>query len=419
MHTEESDMRARYQGGYLRLGHRKQGPNCWEFLWWDTEPTGQRVRRKAVIGTVQQYPNIEDAWHASNGLRVSINEARNRQPEQPVTVADLIDHYTQTELSSDQIDGGKAHATRVVYRNFLARWVRPAWGRLNIRAVRTTAVEQWLRQLPRGDGKPLAPSTKAKIRNVMSVLFNHAIRYEWLEQGKNPILLVRQSAKRQTIPECLEPEELQALLSQLERCFRVMVFLDAATGLRRSELLALKWEDIDFDELQISVRRSIYLNFVGNCKTEASRKPVPIDPVLAAELWAWRQDSAYGQPQDWVFASPHRQGRHPYWPDILLSRVVRPAAARAGIRKHIGWHTFRHSFSTMLMANGENVKVVQELMRHATCRCTLEIYSQARIQAKREAQRRVVEMIFPQEPEAIVTKGPVEVDAFGWCDLNW
>ena len=73
----------------------------------------------------------------------------------------------------------------------------------------------------------------------------------------------------------------------------------------------------------------------------------------------------------------------------------------------------------MLMANGENVKVVQELMRHATCRCTLEIYSQARIQAKREAQRRVVEMIFPQEPEAIVTKGPVEVDAFGWCDLNW
>jgi hypothetical protein len=54
----------------------------------------------------------------------------------------------------------------------------------------------------------------------------------------------------------------------------------------------------------------------------------------------------------------------------------------------------------MLMANGENVNVVQELMRHANCRCTLEIYSQAWPQAKREAQHRVVEMIFPHEQEA-------------------
>jgi integrase len=252
----------------------------------------------------------------------------------------------------------------------------------------------------RADGGPLAPSTKAKIRNVMSVLFNHAIRQEWLEQGKNPILLVRQGAKRQTIPEYLEPEELRALLSQLDHCFRVMVLLDAATGLRRSELLALKWEDVDFERLQINVRRSIYLNVVGNCKTEASRKPVPLDLTLASELWTWKQDSAYGQPNDWVFASPHSRGKNPYWPDILLSRVVRPAAARAGIQKHIGWHTFRHSFSTMLMANGENVKVVQELMRHANCRCTLEIYSQARLQAKRDAQHRVVEMIIPREREA-------------------
>jgi integrase len=124
----------------------------------------------------------------------------------------------------------------------------------------------------------------------MSTLFNHAIRYEWLEQGRNPILLVRQSAKRQKIPECLEPEELRALLSQLDRRFRVMVQLDAPSGLRRSELLALKWSDVDFDELQINVRRSIYLNVIGNCKTEASRKPVPMDPMLASELWSWKQD---------------------------------------------------------------------------------------------------------------------------------
>ena len=77
---------------------------------------------------------------------------------------------------------------------------------------------------------------------------------------------------------------------------------------------------------------------------------------------------------------------------VLLRRV-------AGIQKHIGWHTFRHSFSTMLIANGENVKVVQELLRHSNCRCTLEIYSQARVEAKRDAQHRIIEMIVPVERE--------------------
>lgn len=397
-------MRVRYQRGYLRLGHRRCGPDCWEFLWWDREPTGMRVRRKAVIGTIQQYPNVEDAWQASNGLRVSINETRNRQPEQAITVADLVDHYSATELAGDPVDGGKSHATRTVYREFLTRWVKPTWGSLNIRDVRTIAVERWLHQLLPKDGSPLAPSTKAKIRNLMSVLFNHAIRQEWLEQGRNPILLVRQSAKRQRIPAWLEPEELRAILSQLDWCFRVMVFLDAATGLRRSELLALKWGDVEFDNLQIRVQRSIYMNVVGDCKTEASKRPVPMDPILAAELRTWKQHSSYSQPYDWVFASPRTNGKAPCWPDILLSRVVRPAVARAGIQKHVGWHTFRHSFSTMLIANGENVKVVQELMRHANCRCTLDIYSQARIQAKRDAQHRIIEMNVPQEQEATRAK---------------
>lgn len=388
-------MRVRHQNGYLRLVPRKNGLPCWEFLWRDTETTGRRVRHAAVIGSLQELPSADDAWQASNGLRVSINEARNRQREQSVTVGNLIDHYIETELGSDLGDGTKSHATRTVYTEYLNRWIRPAWGELNIRGVRTIAVENWLCQLVRNDGNPMAPSTKAKIRNLMSVLFNHAIRYEWLEQGKNPILLVRQSAKRQKIPEYLEAEELGALLSELHRLFRTMVFLDAATGLRRSELLALKWKDIDFDRQQINVQRSIYLNVVGNCKTEASRKPVPMDPALATELRTWKREACYTQPDDWVFASLRTRGTRPYWPDTAMSRVIRPATARAGIENHIGWHTFRRSYSTLLVSNGENVKVVQELMRHTNCRSTLEIYSQARDEAKRAAQHRVVEMICP------------------------
>lgn len=240
-------MRARYQRGHLRLGSRKVGPACWEFLWWDVEPTGIRVRRTAAIGTIHKYPTVEDACQASNGLRVSINEARNRQREQAQPVADLIDHYDKAGLSGSPGDRRKSHATRIVYNDFLYRWVRPVWGTLDVRAVRTIAVERWLHDLKRRDGKAMASATKARIRNVMSVLFNHAVRYEWLEQGRNPMRLARQSAKRQKIPGCLDAQELQSLLRQLDQTFRAMVFLDAVTGPRRSELLALKWEDTDFE----------------------------------------------------------------------------------------------------------------------------------------------------------------------------
>jgi integrase len=267
--------------------------------------------------------------------------------------------------------------------------------------------------LQRANGTPLANATKAKIRNLLSVLFNHAIRSEWLGQGENPITLVRQSAKRMRIPEVLEPSEIQGLLLQLKSCFRLMVLLDVTTGLRRSELFGLKWSDVDFSNMRLDVSRSIYLGHVGDCKTEASRKPVPLDDRVAADLWLWKETTRYGQPNDWIFASPRSQGKFPFWPDALLQKIIRPAALRAGINKQIGWHTFRHTFSTLLIANGENVKVVQELMRHASSRCTLEIYSQARILGKRQAQQRLVQMILPTEadaPEPLVRcESPIDI----------
>jgi len=67
-----------------------------------------------------------------------------------------------------------------------------------------------------------------------------------------------------------------------------------------------------------------------------------------------------------------------------------------GITKRLGWHTFRHTYSTLLKGNGEDVKVVQELLRHASGKITLDIYTQAMTSAKRKAQSRVVAMIRPE-----------------------
>jgi len=76
---------------------------------------------------------------------------------------------------------------------------------------------------------------------------------------------------------------------------------------------------------------------------------------------------------------------------IYVNDLIQPTAVRAGIKKRIGWHIFRHTYSSTLIANGENVKVVQELMRHASSRFTLEVYRQAKARAKRDAQKRIVE----------------------------
>jgi integrase len=320
-------MHVRHQSGYLRRVKRKNGATCWEFLWRENRPSGKRLRRTEVIGTLEQYPTEELARAAVNGLRMCINEDCNRQREQSILVGDLVDHYLQTELCERA--EWYSQATRIIYSEFLKTWIRPYWATTNIRDVRTVAVENWIRQLNRKDGDPLADTTRAKVRNLMSVLFNHAIRYEWLEQGKNPITLVRQTARRQRVPEVLKPSEIHNLLSQLPSPFRLMVLLDATTGLRRSELFALKWSDIDFSNLTIDVRRNIYQNVIGKCKTEASRKAVPLAADVAADLWSWKETNRYSKPDDWVFASPHSSGQYPYWPDIVMAKIIRPVAKSA------------------------------------------------------------------------------------------
>jgi site-specific recombinase XerD len=78
-----------------------------------------------------------------------------------------------------------------------------------------------------------------------------------------------------------------------------------------------------------------------------------------------------------------------------MKRHIKPAARKAGIHKNIGWHTFRHTFGTLLKDNGEDVKTVQELLRHANSRITLDVYTQAVNSTKRAAQSKVVRMMLP------------------------
>jgi integrase len=400
-------MLARYKNGCLQKIKRKDGVERWQFRWQALCPDGVSRERKKTLGPVRDYPEgskkLQDLLAK---LRLNINTDGPTELTS-VTMAAAIEHYKLHELA-DEGANGKAYSTRRRKTLLFDRWILPQWGKMELRSIKTVAVEQWLKTLANtrvSPSKPLAGASKGKIRDAMSSVFNHSIRWEFTD--RNPITGpvrgsgVRVSSKRERTPDVLEVNEMQRLLEALAIRERAMVFLDMALGLRRGELAGLKWEDVNFEDLYVNVTRSVVEQQVGNTKTEVSKKPVPIDQYLAQDLLAWHGQTLYKAPSDWIFTTDSRRagarrGKQPLWLSTVMRYHIQPKARDLGINKKLSWHTFRHTFSTLLKANGEDVKVVQELLRHASAKMTLDTYSQALTPAKRAAQSKVVSMIRPK-----------------------
>jgi integrase len=239
-----------------------------------------------VIGTVCQYPDADSARKSVAGLLTEINTNGVKRCAVPMTIAEVCDHFIQRELTNDNL--WRSYSTKRAYRAYLKKWIVPHWGNLRLSEVRTMEVESWLRRLP------LAKSSCAKIRNILSVLFNHSCRHE-LFNG-NPIRLVRQGAKRRTTPSVLTPLEIKALINNLGLRERTLVLVVASTGLRQSELFGLKWGDINFAQGTMNVTRSIVYGVVGPCKTESSQKPVPVHPTVLEALAKLKKGSRTPNP---------------------------------------------------------------------------------------------------------------------------
>jgi|SRR5271170_8358540 len=139
----------------------------------------------------------------------------------------------------------------------------------------------------------------------------------------------------------------------------------------------------------------------GETKIECPRRPVPLHPLVLRVLLGWKKESLYTADGDFLFPSVRRNGTQPLSPDSLLKRSIRPAIVRAGIEeKVIGWHSFRHSLPTNQRAMGVDIKVPQELLRHANSRTTLDIYTRAVSEQKRKANTQLVEMLLPMGEKA-------------------
>lgn len=390
--------RPRYQLGTLYSEPRKNGPDVWVYRWRETNGQGKRTLRKQIVGTLRELRTQADAQRAAEALRMNINRHTVENGGPPQTITRLVEHYKLKEMPMDTHEG-KTRGTKLVYNSNLKLYILPRWGDYPLRRVTSVEVEDWLKML-----KHLAPGSKAKIRNLMSTIFRHAIRWGWLAQNENPIAFVRCSSRRARTPDTLTAEEFRALFKVLRDRERALGIVCATTGLRISEVLGLRWEDIDFEDKSMNVLRSYVDGAVGPCKSETSQQPVPLDEIAVEGLLAWRSICAYGADEDWAFASETLFGKRPMWPDSLRTKFLQPAARKAGITKRIGWHTFRHTYSTLLKDNGEDVKVVQELMRHANITTTMNIYTHALTPAKRRAQSKAVDVLFNRTPQQVVVQ---------------
>jgi integrase len=382
--------RTRYQEGSLRLESRKRG-KVWRLRFRITRADGNRVEHAIVIGTQKELPTRAAAREFVKSLYLPINHPAPNSNGRPVTFSDIAGHYIQEELNEDQNQASapKAYSTTATYRRYLRKWVLPRWGDQVALMIAPLDLENWLKELGRKSG--LENQTRSKIRQVIGLVYKHAQRVGFLPRTEqaNPIRFVRQSTASNFDPIILTPAQAFAIINQLGLMLRTLVLVTAATALRISEILALQWRDIDVENQCIYVRRAYVYGRFGKPKSKASKRPVPLHPLLAAHLLNWRRETPYRKEEDLVFPSFKLKGTKPPRANMLLSDHLRPAAIKVGVvapPRAFGFHTFRRTLASVLVANNYDPKLVQELLRHSNIKTTLDVYAQAITPAKLEAQ---------------------------------
>jgi integrase len=216
----------------------------------------------------------------------------------------------------------------------------------------------------------------------MSIIYVQAQKYGLVprSESSNPVRWVEQSAMSRYKPIVIDPATAAKILESLSGPELALTILIAATGIRISEALGLRWEDVDYENKRINLRR-VYVNetLVERLKTDDSEAPVPLTDLLAVCLRAWQAETVYGQPGDWVFASKKNKGRTPRSGSILTADYLRPAAIAAGVKlqpgQRFGFHNLRHGLASWLVNQGMDVKTVQGLLRHSNVTTTLGLYA--------------------------------------------
>ena len=222
-----------------------------------------------TIGTVLQFRTKAEAQRSLGTVRADINNS-----VEVVTFGQLCDRYLKERLP-------ERHATASALRSMIRYRIRPYWytERVSDMAKNPMAVEQWIKALmtvPRKKGdkpRPLSPKSKAHTKAVFHRLFECAMRWRYLEVQRNPMSLIqlRGSSKRTRKIVLVSTEQYRQLLPRFPQHCRVMVTLAMCLGLRVSEILGLRWEDIDLEGGCLQIRRSVVNGRVEDTRRRPAR----------------------------------------------------------------------------------------------------------------------------------------------------
>ncbi|HEY7097401.1 MAG TPA: site-specific integrase [Terriglobales bacterium] len=325
----------------------------WNFLWFGKDGT----RRSRKIGNLNDFSR-EQALKKADALRQELRF----EPQTDITsVRILVEQYQAEKMPTRS-------STSRVYKLWFKKYVLPRWGEQPITNLQPRPVELWLSSLE------LAPKTRGHIRGLLHILWDYAMWSGAVPVQPNPIALVtvRGTSKRTRKPRSLNVDQFHKLAADLREPFKTMALVSVCLGLRVSELLALKWGDVDWRNSKLNVERGIVNQMVDDVKTDGSRKLMTLVSELLAILRTLKQASEFQSDEDWIFASPLKLGRLPYsytgyW------RELQRAGVESGIGQ-LGTHAFRHTYRSWLDAVGTPIAVQQKLMRHSDIRTTMNIY---------------------------------------------
>lgn len=290
------------------------------------------------------------------------------------------------------------------YKSCLTSYIVPTYGTYALSKLSASALQKHFNGLlvkGRHDGKGLSPSTVRATRRYFCMCLDDAIKAGFLQS--NPVRATKPAKFLKQEIEVLSKDEIEALIQTakemespfLQVMMPILLQLTAHTGMRQGEVFGLKWQDIDFRQSYIAVRRSL-AHVIGKGavfqepKTKASRRRILL---LAEDVKALRQyrdwQRQYAdelgdkyEDSELVFTSPFGA---PISPANFVRRYFRPLLDKCGISENFTFHGLRHTHATLLLQQGVNPKIVQERLGHSSIKVTMDTYSHVLPDMQRQA----------------------------------
>jgi len=372
----------------------RKGERYYAVIYEGTDPiTGRERRRWYPAGTC----DVEARALAHELAEARSNDAPARSS---LTVAVYL---TQRWLPSKRLT--LRASTWDGYRRNIELHVIPEVGRVPLRHLRVDHLERLYHRLlaeGRADGRGgLDDKTVLEIHTILRRAFNDAMRRGLMLT--NPAEIAHAPKRRPLASATSHAWSAQHLREFLDSTvghrFHVALWVAANTGMRRGELLGLRWGDVDLDAARLSVHRSLisvgYQLHESRGKTRTSRRCIDLDERTVQVLTDWRQqhievrsrpDSPHED--DYVFPGPNGAPTHPQLFSDAFKRLVRRSAL-----PRIRLHDLRHTHATLLLKAGVPIKVVSERLGHSTPGFTMATYQHVLPGMQAEAARTFSELL--------------------------